>query len=344
MFRPPDETPQFRADPKSTLCYKGKGFARVRDRRFTGHMKTTSENIRLMEVGPRDGLQNESVNLSVEDRLAFIIDLKDAGLKRIEAGALVHPKWIPSMARSQEVLMALDKKARVTYAALVPNMKGFERALTTGIHEVSIVLSVSDTHNQKNINANTADALERYRPVVERAQELGVPFRAYVSCAFGCPYEGGVDAKKVVSVARQLHDLGAYELSIGDTIGVGHPKQTRELIAALSQEVPVERLAMHLHDTRGTALANILAAYESGVRSFDSAAGGLGGCPYAPGASGNVATEDVVWMFESMGIPTGIDMNGLVNASSKIQKLLGRKLPSKAFQAVLAQREATACA
>ncbi|MBL92896.1 MAG: hydroxymethylglutaryl-CoA lyase [Myxococcales bacterium] len=306
-------------------------------------MELDGEQLRLMEVGPRDGLQNESTQVSVADKTQFITLLKTAGLKRIEAGALVHPKWIPSMAHSQEVIASLNKSESVSYAALVPNMVGFERAIEAGVHEVSLVLSVSDTHNQKNINASTSDALERYRPVAERAIDLGVPFRAYVSCAFGCPYEGPIAVPAVVAVAEKLLELGAYELSIGDTIGVGNPKQTHELVRALKESVPVNRLAMHLHDTRGTALANMLAAYQEGVRSFDSAAGGLGGCPYAPGASGNVATEDVVWMFESMGIDTGVDLNVLVNASEMIQSALGRDLPSKAFQAMMAQRQDSKC-
>jgi hydroxymethylglutaryl-CoA lyase len=308
------------------------------------HLENNTEKpIRFMEVGPRDGLQNEVVRLSAAQKATFIEDLVASGLARIEAGAFVHPKWIPSMAESQEVIAGLTKNSAVRYAALIPNMVGFQRALESGVHEVSIVLSVSNTHNQKNINASTEEALQRYRGVVQAARENNIPFRAYVSCAFGCPYEGKVAVDRVVHVAKQLHELGAYELSIGDTIGVGNPKQTQELVQALQQEIPIEKIAMHLHDTRGTALANMMAAYDAGVRAFDSAAGGLGGCPYAPGASGNVATEDVVYMFESMGIATGVNLDLLVNASEKVQSILGRQLPSKAFQAVLSQRQFAGC-
>ena len=299
--------------------------------------------IRLMEVGPRDGLQNEAVRLSAGQKITFVQDLLVAGLSRIEVGAFVHPRWIPSMAETEEVLAGLRKQGETQYAALVPNMVGFQKALSAGADEVSIVLAVSNTHNQKNINAATEDALQRYRAVVDAASENKIPFRAYVSCAFGCPYEGRVQTSQVVEVAKKLHDLGAYELSIGDTIGVGNPSQTKELVNALKQEIPIDAIAMHLHDTRGTALANILAAYEEGVTAFDSAAGGLGGCPYAPGASGNVATEDVVYMFEAMGVKTGVDLDLLVSASEKIQTLLGRKLPSKAYQAVMAARQASEC-
>ena len=299
--------------------------------------------IRLMEVGPRDGLQNESVRLTAAQKITFVRDLAAAGLDRIEVGAFVHPRWIPSMAETEEVLQGLERKNGVQYATLVPNMVGFQKALSVGVNEVSIVLSVSNTHNQKNINAGTSDALQRYRAVVDAAKENGIPFRAYVSCAFGCPYEGLIDTAQVVQVAKELYELGAYELSIGDTIGVGNPQQTKNLVTALKQELPIEAIAMHLHDTRGTALANILAAYEAGVTAFDSAAGGLGGCPYAPGASGNVATEDVVYMFEGMGIKTGVDLDALVSASAHIQKLLGRQLPSKAYQAVMAERDVSDC-
>ncbi len=299
--------------------------------------------IRLMEVGPRDGLQNEAVRLTAGQKITFVRDLMAAGLSRIEVGAFVHPRWIPSMAETEEVLGGLEKPGEAQYATLVPNMVGFQKALSAGADEVSIVLAVSNTHNQKNINAATEDALQRYHAVVVAARENKIPFRAYVSCAFGCPYEGKVEIAHVVEVAKKLHELGAYELSIGDTIGVGNPSQTKELVHALKQEIPLDAIAMHLHDTRGTALANILAAYEAGVTAFDSAAGGLGGCPYAPGASGNVATEDVVYMFETMGVHTGVNLDLLVSASEKIQNLLGRNLPSKAYQAVIAERHASEC-
>ena len=282
-----------------------------------------------MEVGPRDGLQNESVFIDTPNKIAFISELSATGLSRIEITAFVSPKWIPSLADQLEVARGLKKVNGVTYSALVPNMKGYEHAINVGINEVSFVLSASNTHNKKNINTSTDDALIRYQEIACRAKIDGIPFRAYISCAFGCPYEGNVSVKLVSKIAEKLVKLGAYEISIGDTIGIGNPLQTYELINELSNVVSLEKIALHMHDTRGLALANILVALNLGVSSFDSSAGGLGGCPYAPGASGNVATEDLVYMLYSMGIETRINLDKLCKVSKKIQKLLGRKLPSK---------------
>lgn len=287
-----------------------------------------------MEVGPRDGLQNEPVVVETAAKLAFIEGLVDAGLTRVEITAFVNPRWIPPLADQAEVARGVRQRPGVRYAALTPNVKGYEAAAAAGVHEVAIFLAATDAHNQKNINCSTEEALQRYREVATRARQDGRPFRGYVSCAMGCPYEGAVAPSRVVEVARKLHELGAYEVSLGDTIGVGNPRQTVDLVRALKSELPLEKLALHLHDTRGTALANIAAALDEGIASFDSSAGGLGGCPYAPGASGNVATEDLVYMLEGMGVRTGVDLEKLARASIRLEAALGRQLPSKALAAM----------
>lgn len=291
-----------------------------------------------MEVGPRDGLQNEKVVVETRAKLAFIEELVAAGCRRVEITAFVNPRWIPPLADHAEVARGVPRRAEgeegPTYAALVPNIKGYESAVQAGLDEVAVFLAASESHNRKNINCGTAEALARYAEVAARAREDKKPFRGYVSCAMGCPYEGRVAVSAVVDVAEKLLAMGAYEISIGDTIGVGNPRQTAELVRALRQSIPIDALALHLHDTRGTALANITAALEEGVRSFDSSAGGLGGCPYAPGASGNVATEDLVYMLEGMGIRTGIDLEKLVRVSLKMEAVLGRQLPSKVLGAM----------
>lgn len=292
-----------------------------------------------MEVGPRDGLQNEKTVVETSAKIAFVEELVEAGHERVECTAFVNPRWIPPLADHAEVARGVKKKPGVVYAALVPNMRGYEGAVAAGATEVAFVLAATDGHNKKNINATTEEALARYIEVADRARADGIPFRAYVSCAFGCPYEGDVPFSKVVHVAKRLFELGAYELSIGDTIGVGNPRQCAGLMRALADEVPLERVALHLHDTRGTALANVVAGLESGVRSFDSAAGGLGGCPYAPGASGNLATEDLVYMLHGMGVDTGVDLDRLCAVSLKMEKLLGRKLPSKVLATYRAEQE-----
>ncbi len=303
------------------------------------------DHVRLMEVGPRDGLQNEKVVVETRTKIAFIDELVAAGCQRVEITAFVNPRWIPPLADAAEVARAAvkardaapDRKGRVAYAALVPNIKGYEGAHTAGVDEVAIFLAASESHNQKNINCGTAEALQRYGEVASRARADKVPFRGYVSCAMGCPYEGEVAIAAVVDIAEKLLALGAYEISIGDTIGVGNPRQTVALVRALAQSVPLDKVALHLHDTRGTALANIAASLEEGVRAFDSSAGGLGGCPYAPGAAGNVATEDLVYMLEGMGIRTGIDLDKLAAVTLKMEKVLGRQLPSKVVAAKRAQ-------
>jgi hydroxymethylglutaryl-CoA lyase len=282
-----------------------------------------------MEVGPRDGLQNEKAVVETSAKIAFIEGLVQSGCRRIEMTAFVNPRWIPQLADQAEVTRGIERDSSATYCALIPNMRGYNNAIKAGVDEVAFVISASETHNRKNINASTEEAFCRYVEVAERAQEDSIPFRGYISCAFGCPYEGDITSSAVIQLATQLADLGAYELSIGDTIGSGNPKQVADLVQDLKREVPLEKVALHLHDTRGTALANIVAGLEMGVRSFDSSVGGLGGCPYAPGASGNVATEDLVHMLHGMGVQTGIDLDALCKISLQMEQLLGRKLPSK---------------
>jgi hydroxymethylglutaryl-CoA lyase len=282
-----------------------------------------------MEVAPRDGLQNESTLVDTATKIAYVEALVAAGARRIEMTAFVHPRWIPPLADQAEVARGIARAPGATYAALVPNMRGYENARAGQADEVAFVLAASQSNNKKNINATTEEALARYVEVAQRAQEDGVPFRAYVSCAFGCPYEGDIPIKDVVAVAEKLDALGAYEISIGDTIGVGNPRQCVALVRALKDAVSLDKVALHLHDTRGTALANIAVALEEGIAAFDSAAGGMGGCPYAPGAAGNVATEDLVFMLEGMGLRTGMDLDALCRASFKMEMALGRKLPSK---------------
>ncbi len=298
--------------------------------------------VTLYEVGPRDGLQNEPESLSVAVRRELVARLVAAGLREIEVGSFVSPRWIPQLADSDALMASLPDAPGVTYSALVPNERGYERFRAAGGARVAAVfLSASESHNRANLNCSIDEQLERMRPVVERAQGDGVPLRAYVSTACGCPYEGDVAASAVVSLTRRLLELGIGEISLGDTIGVGHPAQVRELVQALADELPLERLALHCHDTYGRALANVQAGYEAGVRRFDASLGGLGGCPYAPGASGNVATEDLVDLFERAGVATGVDLEALVDASLWLQEeVLKRPLPGRVFRARLGARRA----
>ncbi|MCP4500951.1 MAG: hydroxymethylglutaryl-CoA lyase [Deltaproteobacteria bacterium] len=282
-----------------------------------------------MEVGPRDGLQNEKIVVETASKIAFVDSLVDAGCSRVEVTAFVNPRWIPPLADQAEVARGVSRKKGVAYAALVPNMRGYQNAIATHVDEVAFVLAATDGHNLKNINATTDEAFERYVEVAKQAQVDEIPFRGYVSCAFGCPYEGDVDPGKVADVVARFVDLGAYEISLGDTIGVGTPKQTQTLLKMVADEVNLDKVALHLHDTRGTALANIVVALEVGITAFDSAAGGLGGCPYAPGAAGNVATEDLVYLLDGMGVETGIDLDKLCDVSLRMEKILQRPSPSK---------------
>ena len=289
--------------------------------------------VTVVEVGPRDGLQNEALPLSVDDRVAFCQALLAAGLPVVEVGAFVSPKWVPQMAGSDEVLRRLAGVATARLPVLVPNRKGYEAALAAGAREIAIFTAASDTFNRRNTNASIADSFHRFAEFVPDALARGLRVRGYVSTCFGCPYEGVVPVARVAQVARRLHELGCHEISIGDTIGVGVPTQVAELLGALARVIPWDRLAVHFHDTRGTALANVLAALQEGVTVVDSSAGGLGGCPYAPGASGNLATEDLLHMLHGMGIETGVDLAGVVAASRQVAARLGRALPSRYLQA-----------
>jgi lactonase len=287
------------------------------------------DSVRIVEVGPRDGLQNEARTLSVDKRVALIEALADAGLTTIEAGSFVSPRWVPQMADTDAVLTRLRQRAGVSYPVLVPNMKGFEAATAAGACEIAIFAAASESFSGKNINCSIAESIERFRPVAEAARAAGTRLRGYVSCVLGCPYEGEVAVSSVASVAAELLALGCYEVSLGDTIGVGTPTKARGMLAAVMERVPVERLALHFHDTYGQALANILACLEAGVSVIDSAVSGLGGCPYAAGASGNVATEDLVTMLDGMGIRTGVNLDRLLEAGRFASTALGQPSRSK---------------
>jgi hydroxymethylglutaryl-CoA lyase len=292
--------------------------------------------VSIYEVGPRDGLQNEKAVLPTERKLELIEGTVDAGVKRVEITSFVDPRWIPALADHQEVATRVKRKDDVAYSALVPNMRGLDGASRAGMREVAVFMAATETHNRKNINRSTEDALKTYRVVVDEARARGMRVRGYVSCVYGCPYEGAVPLANVERVAVGLLELGIYELSLGDTIGVGTPRQVEYVLRGLmAGGIGLDRLAVHFHDTRGTALANITVALQLGVRTVDSAVGGLGGCPYAPGASGNVATEDVVYMLQGMGIQTGVDLDKLVAISARLGGQLGRELPSKYLKAHL---------
>jgi len=300
-----------------------------------------AEAVRIVEVGPRDGLQNEAAFVPTEDKVALIEHLQEAGLAYLEVSSFVHPRWIPQLADADEVFRRLKRREGVTYAALVPNARGLQRALAAGVTEIAVFLSASETHNQKNINKTIDETFPVLDEVVREATAAGLSVRGYVSTAFGCPYEGEVPLGRVLRVTERLLAMGVREVSIGDTIGIATPKQVRERFAELVRCFGAERLAGHFHDTRGTGLANVCAALEVGIRTFDSSVGGLGGCPYAPGASGNVATEELVYLLHGMGYETGIDLDRLVAAGRFIQERLGRKLPSRVLAACTAgQRSA----
>jgi hydroxymethylglutaryl-CoA lyase len=285
--------------------------------------------VKIVEVGPRDGLQNEAVDVPAEVKLALIHQLVDAGISYIEAGSFVNPKWVPQMANSEDVFTQLVHGDNITYAALTPNLKGFERALSVNATEVAIFAAASEAFSQKNINCSIAESIARFEPVMAAAKQANIKVRGYVSCVLGCPYQKDVPVSDVVKVSTQLFDMGCYEISLGDTIGTGTPTKVKELIAELSQVIPVEKLAVHFHDTYGQALANIYAALECGVAVVDSSISGLGGCPYAKGASGNVASEDLVYMLNGMGIEHGVDLDKLILAGNKISDFLQRDSGSK---------------
>jgi hydroxymethylglutaryl-CoA lyase len=296
-----------------------------------------SDQVRIIEMGPRDGLQNEKTQIGVTDRIAFIKALLGAGLSTIEVGAFVSPKAIPQMTNSDQVLRGVSHLPG-EFHVLVPNEKGYEASQAAGAKVVAVFASASEGFSRANINCSVSESIERFKPVLARAKSDGIKVRGYISCVLGCPFDGEVRPQAVVDVAKTLWDLGCYEISLGDTIGVGTPLKARQLLRAVRGQVPVNHLAMHFHDTYGQALANLYAGMEEGVRVIDSAAGGLGGCPYAPGATGNVATEDVVYMLEGMGISTGVDMAKLLAATNDVSKLLGRPPVSRVATAFNAKR------
>jgi hydroxymethylglutaryl-CoA lyase len=290
-------------------------------------------SVTIVEVGPRDGLQNEAAVVSTGDKIAFVDRLSATGLPVIEVGAFVSPRWVPQMADTADVIAGINRKPDVRYAALVPNLAGLDRARAAGLSEVAIFAASSETFSQKNINQSIAASLETYRAVATRCAELGIRLRAYLSTAFGCPFEGAVDPARVAEVASALIDMGAFEVAVSDTIGIAHPGQVPVVVEAVARHVPLPQIALHFHDTRGTALANVLTALDLGISTFDASAGGLGGCPYAPGATGNLATEDLVYMLHGLGIYTGVDLDALVDAARFMETRVGHRLPSRYNQA-----------
>jgi hydroxymethylglutaryl-CoA lyase len=292
--------------------------------------------VTVVEVAPRDGLQNESAVIGAADKIGFVDRLSAAGLPVIEVSAFVRPSWVPQMADASEVFSGITRREGTRYAALVPNLAGLERAHAAGVNEVGIFAAASDSFSQRNINQDVEASLDTYRAVCARASELKIRVRGYVSVAFGCPFEGEVAPARVAQVAEALMNMGAFEVAISDTIGIAHPGRIRGVVAVVAERVPLHKVALHLHDTRGTALANVLSALELGITTFDASAGGLGGCPYAPGATGNLATEDLVYMLNGLGIETGVDLAALVQASAFIEPRVGHRLPSRYYQATVA--------
>lgn len=289
--------------------------------------------VTLKEVGPRDGLQNEKAFIPTEDKIAWIDQLSLTGLQHIEITSFVNPKWIPALADGLEVAKGIQRVFGVSYSALVPNRKGLEKALEAHMDEMAVFMSASETHNQKNINKSIQDTFPLLKEIVQDSLRAGKSVRGYVSTVFGCPYEGAVEIEQVVKVADALFEMGIEEVSLGDTIGVANPRQVQEVLAVLLNYFPASKLAMHFHDTRGTAMANILASLDMGITTFDGALGGLGGCPYAPGASGNLATDDLLYMLDGMGIQTGVDGEKLLTAAQFMQEKIGRPLTSHSLQA-----------
>ncbi len=290
--------------------------------------------VAIVEVGPRDGLQNESAAISTDDKISFVDRLSEAGHHTIEVSAFVSPKWIPQMGDATEVFAGIKRRPGTRYTALVPNLTGLARAVEAKADEVAVFASASETFSRRNINQTVDDSLETYYAVVRRAQEIGLPVRAYVSTAFGCPFEGAVSPQAVARVASALFEMGTYEVAVSDTIGVAHPGQIPTVVGAVAERVPLDRIALHFHDTRGMALANVLAALDLGVSTFDASAGGLGGCPYAPGATGNLATEDLLYMLNGLGIETGVSLDLTLAASRFIEARVGHALASRYAAAV----------
>jgi hydroxymethylglutaryl-CoA lyase len=294
--------------------------------------------VRVVEVGPRDGLQNEAAAIATSDKVAFVDLLSAAGLPVIEAGAFVSPKWVPQMADAAAVFARISRRPGVRYTALVPNLAGLERAHGAAVTEVAVFAAASESFSQRNINQSVDASLETYRGVCARAAELGLAVRGYVSTAFGCPFEGEVPVTRVAAVTAALVEMGAFEVAVSDTIGIAHPGRVPPVVEAVAERVPLSKIALHFHDTRGMAAANVLAALELGISTFDASCGGLGGCPYAPGATGNLPTEDLIYMLDGLGIETGIELGALMKASQFMESRVGHALPSRYYQAVTRAR------
>jgi len=292
--------------------------------------------VRIVEVGPRDGLQNEAAFVPTVDKIAFVNRLADAGHTAIEVSAFVSPKWVPQMADAADVCAGITRQSGVRYSALVPNLQGLARARDARVDEVAIFPAASETFSKRNINQTIDEAFAHAKQVCEEARATSLPVRAYLSTSFGCPFEGAVAPEQVAELTARLIDLGAYEVSISDTIGVAHPAQVADVLDHVTRRVPVEKLALHFHDTRGTALVNVYAGLQAGVSVFDASAGGLGGCPYAPGATGNLATEDLLYLLDGLGIATGVRLGAVAAASRAIEPLVGHPLPSRMFRALQA--------
>ena len=306
-------------------------------------MPAYPERVTIVEVGPRDGLQNEDVPVPTADKVAFIDRLSESGLTHIEVTAFVNPARIPQLADAEDVCRKIARRDGVTYSALVPNVKGYERATgEAALRDIAVFLSATESHNKANIGCTIDEAFARYADVLEHAARDGVQVRGYVSTAFGCPYEGHVEIAPVVEIARRLYEMGCRQVSLGDTVGLGNPKQVADTVRALAASVPLPSIALHLHDTRGTALANALAGLTEGVTTFDASAGGLGGCPYAPGATGNAATDELVFMFEEMGVSTGVSLDVLSDATDIVARALDKEVPSRYIKATRATAERNA--
>ena len=291
------------------------------------------DRVSVYEVSPRDGLQNEPVVVPTTKKLRLLEALAAAGLTRIEATSFVSPKWVPQLADAEELMSLVERRPSVTYSALCPNVKGLERAIATKVSEIGVFISASETHNKKNVNKTIDETLAAFAEVIAGAKQARIAVRGYVSTLWGCPYEGKIDPRRGLAIARKLIELGCYQVSLGDTIGVGTPVQTQEIVRLFLAELRPEQIALHLHDTRGTALANVLVGLECGVRDLDASIGGLGGCPYAPGAAGNLATEALVYTLHGMGVHTGIDLDRLWEAGRVAESVVGRALPGKVHQA-----------
>ena len=292
-----------------------------------------NDAVQIVEVGPRDGLQNEAARVPAADKIAFVNRLAAAGHTRIEVTAFVSPKWVPQMADAAEVCAGIERRPGVRYSALVPNLTGLTRARAANIDEVAVFPAASETFSRRNLNQSVGEAMAAARAVCTEALAAGLPVRAYLSTSFGCPFEGAVPPARVVDLTSQLLDFGAYEVSVSDTIGIAHPRQVTALLEALGARVPLSHIALHFHDTRGTALVNVYAALEAGISTFDASAGGLGGCPYSPGATGNLATEDLVYMLDGLEVATGIRLDGIIEASRAIEPLVGHPLSSRMYRA-----------